>query len=147
MPEGDQTPSVGGFADLVAESIAVGMPAELIEDGDPALASPVVGRTAYRIVREALTNVRKHAPGARVTVRVELRRGAGADHGPQHAPPTSRRRATAWRRTGSGMGSRSLRRRIEVVHGTLRAGPAHRTAGSASRRRCPHTCRPRESAV
>ena len=39
--------------------------------GNPALASPVVGRTAYRIVREALTNVRKHAPGARATVRVE----------------------------------------------------------------------------
>ncbi len=54
----------------LAESTAVGTPAELVEDGDPALASPVVGRTAYRIVREALTNVRKHAPGARVTVRV-----------------------------------------------------------------------------
>ena len=48
----------------------MGTPAELVEDGDPALASPVVGRTAYRIVREALTNVRKHAPGAPVTVRV-----------------------------------------------------------------------------
>ncbi|MFF7649263.1 hypothetical protein ACFZCY_05305 [Streptomyces sp. NPDC007983] len=53
-----------GFADLVAESMAVGTPTELIEDGDPALASPVVGRTAYRVLREALTNVRKHAPGA-----------------------------------------------------------------------------------
>ena len=50
----------------------MGTPAELIEDGDPALASPVISRTAYRIVREALTNVRKHAPGARVVVRVEL---------------------------------------------------------------------------
>ena len=59
-----------GFAALVAESTAVGTPAELVEEGDPALASPVVGRTAYRIVREALTNVRKHAPGARVLVRV-----------------------------------------------------------------------------
>ncbi|MFD4232234.1 sensor histidine kinase [Streptomyces sp. NPDC058545] len=69
-PEGDETPSVEGFAALIAESTAVGTPAELIEDGDRTLASPVVGRTAYRIVREALTNVRKHAPGARVTVRV-----------------------------------------------------------------------------
>ena len=47
----------------------MGTPAELVEEGDPALASPVVGRTAYRVVREALTNVRKHAPGAGVTVR------------------------------------------------------------------------------
>jgi signal transduction histidine kinase len=68
--EEDPTPSTPGLAALVAESTGVGTPAELVEDGDPALASPVVGRTAYRIVREALTNVRKHAPGAPVTVKV-----------------------------------------------------------------------------
>jgi signal transduction histidine kinase len=66
----DATPSTPGLAALVAESAGVGTPAELAEEGDPALASPVVGRTAYRIVREALTNVRKHAPGAQVTVQV-----------------------------------------------------------------------------
>jgi signal transduction histidine kinase len=66
----DATPSTPGLAALVAESTGVGTPAELAEEGDPALASPVVGRTAYRIVREALTNVRKHAPGAQVTVQV-----------------------------------------------------------------------------
>jgi signal transduction histidine kinase len=69
-PEGDEAPPTADFAALVAESTAVGTPVELIEDGDPALASPVVGRTAYRVVREALTNVRKHASGAMVTVRV-----------------------------------------------------------------------------
>jgi len=58
------------LAELVAESTAVGTPAEFVQEGDPALASPVVARTAYRIVREALTNVRKHAPGAHVVVRV-----------------------------------------------------------------------------
>jgi len=61
-PDEDQTPATPDFAALIAESTAVGTPAELVEDGDPALASPVVGRTVYRIVREALTNVRKHAP-------------------------------------------------------------------------------------
>src|SRR4029077_20396564 len=65
-PDGDQTPSTSGLPALIAESTAVGTPAELAEEGDPALASPVVGRTAYRIVREALTNARKHAPGAPV---------------------------------------------------------------------------------
>jgi len=67
-PEGHQGRSATGLATLVAESTAVGTPAELTEQGDPALASPVVGRTVYRIVREALTNARKHAPGARVLV-------------------------------------------------------------------------------
>ena len=69
-PEGDQAPSVSGLAGLVAESTAVGIPAELVQEGDPELASPLVGRTVYRVVREALTNVRKHAPGAHVVVRV-----------------------------------------------------------------------------
>src|SRR5215813_4405930 len=118
-PEGDQAPSVSGLAELVAESTAVGTPAELVQEGDPALASPVVGRTVYRVVREALTNVRKHAPGAHVVVRVSygesqvqlsIRNTAAA------APP-----ANGLAATGSGLGLASLRQRIELVHGTLRA--------------------------
>ncbi len=101
-PEGDQALPVSGLAELVAESTAVGIPAELVREGDPALASPVVGRTAYRIVREALTNVRKHAPGAHVVVRVSygesqvqlsIRNTAAA------APP-----ANGLAATGSGLG-------------------------------------------
>jgi signal transduction histidine kinase len=118
-PEGDQAPSVSGLAGLVAESTAVGIPAELVQEGDPELASPLVGRTVYRAAREALTNVRKHAPGAHVVVRVSygesqvrlsIRNTAAA------APP-----ANGLAATGSGLGLASLRQRIELVHGTLRA--------------------------
>jgi signal transduction histidine kinase len=125
-PEGDQTPTAPGLEALVAESTSVGTPAELIRKGDPALASPVIGRTAYRIVREALTNVRKHAPGARVVVRVE--------YDPAQVRLTVRNTAPAapstvlagpvLANTGSGLGIAGLRQRIELVHGTLRAGPA-----------------------
>lgn len=118
-PEGEETPSVAGFAALVAESTAVGNPAELVEEGDPALASPVVGRTAYRIVREGLTNVRKHAPGAQVTVRVEYGE-AQVRLSIRNTPPTREPGELAG--TGSGLGIAGLRQRIEVVHGTLRAG-------------------------
>ncbi len=122
-PEGDdQTPSVSGFAALVEESTAVGTPAELIEEGDRSLASPVVGRTAYRIVREALTNVRKHAPGARVTVRVEYAE-AQVRLSIRNTAPTGRP-SSALVGTGSGLGIAHLRQRIELVHGTLRAGRA-----------------------
>ena len=119
--EDDQTPAAPGLAALIADSTSVGTPAELIEDGDPALASPVIGRTAYRIVREALTNVRKHAPGARVVVRVE--------YDPAQVRLTVRNTApaapsTGLAGTGSGLGIAGLRQRIELVHGTLRAGPA-----------------------
>ncbi|OAR22070.1 two-component sensor histidine kinase [Streptomyces sp. ERV7] len=121
-PEGDSTPSVAAFADLVAESVAVGTPTELIEDGDPALASPVVGRTAYRVLREALTNVRKHAPGARVTVRARYEETRVRITVHNTAPTGSPRSALA--ATGSGLGIAHLRRRIELVQGTLRAGPS-----------------------
>ncbi len=121
-PDEDETPSTPDLATLIAESTAVGTPAELIEDGDPALASPVVGRTAYRIVREALTNVRKHAPGARVLVRVS--------YDPSRVrlevrnTPSARPSRPLLAGTGSGLGIASLRQRIELVHGTLHAGPA-----------------------
>jgi signal transduction histidine kinase len=119
----DPTPSTPGLAMLVAESTGVGTPAELAEDGDPALASPVVGRTAYRIVREALTNVRKHAPGARVTVQVSyaesgVRLTVRNTAPPQPAGALSDRALSA---TGSGLGIAGLRQRVELVHGTLRA--------------------------
>jgi len=119
-PDGDESPSASDFAVLVAESTAVGSPAELVEVGDPALASPVVRRTAYRIVREALTNVRKHAPGARAMVRVEYDE-ARIRVSIRNTAPTGQRGALAG--TGSGLGLAHLRQRIELVHGTLRAGP------------------------
>ena len=118
-PDPDQAPSVAEIPVLIAESTGVGVPTELIEEGDPALASPLVGRTAYRVVREALTNVRKHAPGASVTVRVEYDemqvRVLIRNTKPTGAP-------AAMAETGSGLGIATLRQRIEVVHGTLQAG-------------------------
>ena len=136
-PGGDETPSTDGLAALVAESVSVGTPAELTEDGDPALASPVVGRTVYRIVRESLTNVRKHAPGTRVTVQVSYGpsqlRLTIRNTPPGRAVDASGRAVDAFGRagdasrlagTGSGLGIAQLRQRVELVHGTLRAGPA-----------------------
>jgi signal transduction histidine kinase len=125
-PDGDQAYddaaiSTSGLATLAAETTAVGLPTKLVEDGDPQLASPVVGRTVYRIVQEALTNARKHAPGARVRVRVR--------YGPdqvrleiRNTPPTGPADAGLVA-TGSGVGLANLRQRVELVHGTLRAEP------------------------
>jgi signal transduction histidine kinase len=125
-PGEEEIPPAEGLAELVAESTAVGTPAELDQQGDPALASPVVARTLYRIVREALTNVRKHAPGARAVVqvsydgsqvKVSVRNGPGATT-PRDAPPGGDLAST-----GSGLGIANLRQRTELVRGTLLAGP------------------------
>ncbi|HSR84284.1 MAG TPA: histidine kinase [Streptosporangiaceae bacterium] len=119
-PEGDESPSTEGFAALIAESTAVGTPTELTEEGDRALASPVVGRSAYKIIRESLTNVRKHAPGARVEVTVRY------DDSQVHLTVRNTRPAiqavSDLAATGSGLGIASLRQRVELVGGTLRAG-------------------------
>ncbi|HEU5418444.1 MAG TPA: histidine kinase [Streptosporangiaceae bacterium] len=123
-PEDTESPADPGLAALVAESTAVGTPAELIEDGDPALASPVVRRTAYRVTREALTNVRKHAPGALVTVRVSYARDEVRMSIRNAPPPGQAQPDTSLAGTGSGLGLAGLRQRIELMQGTLRAGPA-----------------------
>jgi signal transduction histidine kinase len=120
-PDGDQSPSTQDFAELIAESTQVGTPAELIEEGNPALASPVVARTAYRVVREALTNVRKHAPGARVLVRASY--GDSQVRLTIHNSPATSQPVASLAATGSGLGIAGLRQRIELVHGTLTAGP------------------------
>ena len=115
-------PTTSALEALVGEANAVGQPVELIEEGDPRLASPVVGRTTYRIVQEALTNARKHAPGARVTVRVRYQEAEVWVEVRNTAPTRPRDAALAG--SGSGLGIASLRQRIELVGGTLRAGPA-----------------------
>jgi signal transduction histidine kinase len=81
-----------------------------------------VGRTAYRIVREALTNACKHAHGAPVLVQIGYRES-------QVTVVVSNGLATRsgdneLSGTGSGLGLVGLRQRVELVHGTLRAGPA-----------------------
>jgi signal transduction histidine kinase len=114
-------PQSPGLETLVAESTAVGVPTELLVDGDPGLASPVVARTAYRTVQEALTNVRKHAPGARATVRVRYQSDQVRVE-VDNTPPT-RPADAVLARSGSGLGIASLRQRIELLGGSLRAAP------------------------
>ncbi len=119
-PDEGESPPAPAIAPLVDESNAVGVSAELIETGDRSLASPVVVRTAYRVVREALTNVRKHAPGARVTVRLDYTE-TQVRLTVHNSAPTAEPTPELTTR-GSGMGLSHLRQRIELVHGTLRAG-------------------------
>ncbi|TDC48530.1 two-component sensor histidine kinase [Actinomadura sp. KC345] len=106
---------------LVAESAAVGVPVELAEHGDRPAASPAVGRTAYRIVQEALTNARKHAPGAAVHVEVRYRT-AGVTLVVRNAA-ASREPDADLAASGSGTGLAGLRERVELIGGTFTAGP------------------------
>jgi signal transduction histidine kinase len=62
-------PALADLPGLVEESRATGAQVELNDSlGDAATVPGPTGRTAYRIVQEALTNARKHAPGRPVSV-------------------------------------------------------------------------------
>jgi signal transduction histidine kinase len=109
-------PTVEDVPQLVAEVVALGMPVQVRID--VADVPEALGRTAYRVVQEGLTNVRKHAPGHTATVCVDGRRGRRVrvvvsnrpgDHEPVPLDAPS-----------SGFGLVGLRERVELVGGTLR---------------------------
>ncbi|WP_330330846.1 histidine kinase [Streptomyces sp. NBC_00536] len=74
-------PSLAELEALVGQSRAAGMAVEFEVHGEPPREGGAVGyaaeveQTAYRVVQEALTNCHKHAPGARVVVRLAHRAG------------------------------------------------------------------------
>ncbi|MFG2992292.1 histidine kinase [Streptomyces sp. NPDC048257] len=68
-------PSLRELETLVGQSRAAGMAVEMLVHGECAAYAAEVEQTAYRVVQEALTNCHKHAPGARVVVRLAHREG------------------------------------------------------------------------
>nr|GID85784.1 two-component sensor histidine kinase [Actinoplanes derwentensis] len=108
------------LSELVAESRSVGVAVEVAVRGDPVVVAPVVGRTAYRVVQEALTNVRKHAPGASVLVEVEWSADRVRVWVTDSGPVAGVDRVLAG--AGSGSGLIGLRQRVELVHGELDCG-------------------------
>jgi signal transduction histidine kinase len=79
---------------------------------------PVLGRAAYRIVQEALTNAGKHAPHAPVTVTVERPAGTlvvRVVNGPSSGP--------AGDAPGGGYGLVGLAERVRTLGGRLRTEP------------------------
>ncbi|MER7007324.1 histidine kinase [Dactylosporangium sp. NPDC000555] len=111
-------PGLTDLERLAGEARGAGLPVTLDTVGEPRALPPQVDRAAYRIVQEALTNVRRHAgPDATATVVVgygpaelSLRvtddgAGAGADAGQ------------------AGNGIAGMRHRAATFGGTVEAGP------------------------
>ncbi|WP_344413558.1 sensor histidine kinase [Amycolatopsis minnesotensis] len=108
------------FDALVADSGTAGTPVSYQVEGERESVSPTVARTAYRVVQEALTNIRKHAPGS--ATRVQLRylpdglRISVVNEAPSR-PPDPLLAAS-----GSGAGLLGLRQRVELIGGSLHSG-------------------------
>ncbi|MCL9758556.1 sensor histidine kinase [Frankia sp. AiPa1] len=78
------------------------------------------GSTLYRVVQEALTNVRKHAPQARVRIEV-YDTGDGIEVSVRnHASPAAHRHAAP---PGSGTGLTGLRERVSLSGGRIEYQP------------------------
>ncbi|MET9462522.1 histidine kinase [Streptomyces canus] len=106
-------PSLADLQRLVDNS---GIEAELRTDL-PADLPPAVQRAVYRTVQEALTNVRKHAPGATSTIRVHL------EDGTVHATVTNTvPTRPALPLPGAHHGLVGLRQRAELLGGTVTSG-------------------------
>jgi signal transduction histidine kinase len=102
---------------LVEEARAAGTTVRVAVHGQPVALPPGVDLTAYRIVQEALTNARRHAPGAAVDVDVAFRDDAVSvrvrDDGPGPASGGD-----------GGHGLVGMHERVAMVGGRLRVGPA-----------------------
>ncbi|MDL5204614.1 histidine kinase [Streptomyces sp. ALI-76-A] len=118
---GRPQPTLAALDLLVAESREAGMKVTLDSRVTDAGAVPAsVGRTAYRIAQEGLTNARKHAPGTEVTVSVTGAPGEGLTVSVRN-PPTEGEIPPV---PGSGQGLIGLTERATLTGGRLEHGPA-----------------------
>ncbi|MER5550191.1 histidine kinase [Streptomyces sp. NPDC002793] len=105
---------------LVAQSRETGMTVEMTVEGEPRPYAPEVEQTAYRVVQEALTNVHKHAAGARTWVRL-AHRGAEVAMQVENGPSDG---ATADAGLPSGgNGLVGMRERVLGLGGVFVSGP------------------------
>lgn len=121
-PERPQ-PTLADLPDLVDQSRRAGMPVRLDWQTDALSTVPAgVGRSAYRIVQEGLTNARKHAPGSEVAVTVRATPGDGVTVEIRNPCPTGMGSGcTAI--PGAGIGLIGLTERAALAGGRLEHGP------------------------
>jgi signal transduction histidine kinase len=108
-------PGVADLESLIDDARRSGSAVRFSLSGHVVPLAPGVDLTAYRIVQEALTNARRHAPGA--SIEVELRYEPSILHirvrddgrGPSPHPP-------------DGHGLQGIRERVAMVDGTVRTG-------------------------
>ncbi len=110
-------PGIENIADLIETSRAAGM--EIEADLTPPPVPAALGRAAFAVVREALTNVAKHSPGAAVRVRVAEDSNALAIVVLNGPPARGARPASSG--TG-GRGIAGMRDRIELLGGRQHIG-------------------------
>jgi signal transduction histidine kinase len=123
-PERAPQPRLADVPDLVQTMRRAGVEVELTMPNDDQNVPAAVGLCAYRIVQEALSNARRHAPGSRVAVGIQLDRHQiklvvtnGPPANPSSAPKPRARDHRA------GLGIPGMRERVALLGGSLAAKP------------------------
>jgi signal transduction histidine kinase len=113
-------PTLGDLGELLDEERAAGAQITLHSDLEDLDALPAsVGRNAYRIVQEGLTNARKHSPRAPVTVELTGRPGTGLALCMRNPVQAG---ADQHRAGGGGFGLVGLAERAAASHGRVEHG-------------------------
>ena len=115
-------PGLSGIPSLVAEVTSSGQEVRLRAEADlwpRSMTLPTsTGRHAYRVVQEALTNARRHAPGRTVTV--QLDGGAGEGLAIEVSNPTAA--VPEGSLPSGGRGLTGMAERVELAGGRFSAG-------------------------
>ncbi|MFB6982308.1 sensor histidine kinase [Streptomyces scopuliridis] len=119
LRDDDTTPPRGldHIPKLVERASGAGLEATLTVEGQRTDVPAAVGRTAYRIVQESLTNIVRHAGAASASVRIVYR----ADSLAIQIDDDGRVTPTAMPKPG--MGLLGMRERVTALGGRLRAEP------------------------
>jgi signal transduction histidine kinase len=122
-PELAPQPTLRDISALVSEYQQAGLNVDLdMRVPDPDAAPGPLGRDTYRIVREALTNVSKHARGTAAQVSVTGSPGEGLQVMVRNKLPLAYHRDQA-ALPGAGLGLVGLAERVTLAGGTLSHGP------------------------
>ncbi|CCK29534.1 two-component system sensor kinase [Streptomyces davaonensis JCM 4913] len=113
-------PCLSELDELIGQSAAAGMVVDLSVEGDVRDYAPEVEQTAYRVVQEALTNVHKHAAGAKTYVRLAHRVSEIAMQVENEPPPEA---ASSARLPSGGNGLVGMKERVSALGGVFVSGP------------------------
>ncbi|MFF0781003.1 sensor histidine kinase [Streptomyces sp. NPDC003720] len=118
----EEGPCLSELEELVGQSAAAGMVVDLSVEGEVRSYAAEVEQTAYRVVQEALTNVHKHAGGAKTYVRLAHRVGEIAMQ-VENGPPPEPGSASAAGLPSGGNGLVGMRERVLALGGVFVSGP------------------------
>lgn len=113
-------PGLGMLDDLLLTARTLGDDVEVAVTGQPFELAPVADVTAYRVLQEALTNARQHAPGQPVRVCLTYRAGSVQV---EVTNPLVRGSGPAAGTERGGYGLLGMRERAELARAQLDVGP------------------------